>query len=118
MAGQGLLQSVRVIESSMLGPAELGSLLADLGADVIKVEPPQGDYGRQMTWPIVKASDGNGENSLLSLHVSTPEDAGYLRVTKRQEGRRTRTWLSQTPRGREALARHRDVLNRMATAPG
>ena len=70
MAGQKLLQSVRVIESSMLGPAELGSLLADLGADVIKVEPPQGDYGRQMTWPIVKASDGNGENSLLSLHVN------------------------------------------------
>ena len=70
MAGQGLLQSVRVIESSMLGPAELGSLLADLGADVIKVEPPQGDYGRQMTWPIVKAGDGNGENSLLSLHVN------------------------------------------------
>jgi len=70
MAGQKLLESVRVIESSMLGPAELGSLLADLGADVIKVEPPQGDYGRQMTWPIVKASDGNGENSLLSLHVN------------------------------------------------
>jgi len=57
-------------------------------------------------------------DSLLSLHVSTPEDAGYLRVTKRQEGRRTRTWLSLTPRGREALARHLDVLNRMATAPG
>ncbi len=38
--------------------------LADLGADVIKVEPPQGDYGRQMTWPIV-----NGV-SLLFLHIS------------------------------------------------
>src|SRR5882672_1773387 len=70
MVGQGLLQSVRVIESSMLGPAELGSLLADLGADVIKVEPPQGDYGRQMTWPIIKASTGDGDNSLLSLHVN------------------------------------------------
>ena len=82
MAGQGLLQSVRVIESSMLGPAELGSLLADLGADVIKVEPPQGDYGRQMTWPIVKASDGNGENSLLSLHVNRGKKSIALDLRK------------------------------------
>ena len=63
------LHGVRVIESSMLGPAELGGLLADLGADVIKVEPLEGDYGRQMTWPIIKSSTG-GENSLLSLHVN------------------------------------------------
>ena len=54
----------------MLGPAELGGLLADLGADVIKVEPPQGDYGREMTWPIVKSSTGPGGNSLLSLHIN------------------------------------------------
>jgi crotonobetainyl-CoA:carnitine CoA-transferase CaiB-like acyl-CoA transferase len=54
----------------MLGPAELGGLLADLGADVIKVEPLSGDYGRQMTWPIIKSSTGEGENSLLSLHIN------------------------------------------------
>jgi crotonobetainyl-CoA:carnitine CoA-transferase CaiB-like acyl-CoA transferase len=64
------LAGVRIIESSMLGPAELGGLLADLGADVIKVEPPQGDYGRQMTWPIVRSSTGEGESSLLSLHIN------------------------------------------------
>jgi crotonobetainyl-CoA:carnitine CoA-transferase CaiB-like acyl-CoA transferase len=54
----------------MLGPAEMGGLLADLGADVVKVEPPQGDYGRQMTWPIVRSQSGESENSLLSLHVN------------------------------------------------
>jgi crotonobetainyl-CoA:carnitine CoA-transferase CaiB-like acyl-CoA transferase len=54
---------VRVIESSLLGPGELTSFLADLGADVIKVEPPQGDYVREMTWPIVE-----GE-SLMHLHI-------------------------------------------------
>src|SRR4051795_4095874 len=70
MPGRPLLSGVRVVESSMLGPAEMGGLLADLGAEVIKVEPPQGDYGRQMTWPIVKASSGEGDNSLLSLHVN------------------------------------------------
>lgn len=65
-----LLAGVRVVESSMLGPAEMGGLLADLGADVIKVEPPGGDYGRKMTWPIVRSQDGTSESSLLSLHVN------------------------------------------------
>jgi crotonobetainyl-CoA:carnitine CoA-transferase CaiB-like acyl-CoA transferase len=59
----GPLTGVRIIESSLLGPGELTTFLSDLGADVIKVEPPQGDYIRQMTWPIVE-----GE-SLLHLHV-------------------------------------------------
>jgi crotonobetainyl-CoA:carnitine CoA-transferase CaiB-like acyl-CoA transferase len=69
MRGRGPLSGVRVIESSMLGPAEMGGLLAELGADVIKVEPPGGDYGRRMTWPIVRLA-GGGEASLLSLHIN------------------------------------------------
>jgi crotonobetainyl-CoA:carnitine CoA-transferase CaiB-like acyl-CoA transferase len=55
---------MRIVEVSMLGPGALTTHLADLGADVIKVEPPQGDYGRRMTWPIVEGV------SLLFLHVS------------------------------------------------
>ncbi len=35
-----------------------------MGADVIKIEPPQGDYVRQMTWPIVEGV------SLMHLHIS------------------------------------------------
>lgn len=34
--------------------APITTALADLGAEVIKVEPPQGDYVREMTWPIVE----------------------------------------------------------------
>ena len=58
-----LLSGVRVLESSLLGPGQVATFLADLGADVIKIEPPQGDYIRQMTWPIVEGT------SLLHLHT-------------------------------------------------
>ena len=70
MVSGGPLSGLRVVESSLLGPAEMGGLLADLGADVIKVEPPGGDYGRRMTWPIVRSQDRQTETSLLSLHVN------------------------------------------------
>jgi len=62
--GKGLLSGVRIIEVSMLGPAAITTALADLGADVVKVEPPQGDYVRRMTWPIVEGV------SLMHLHVN------------------------------------------------
>ena len=58
------LAGVRVVESSMLGPAAITTHLADLGAEVIKVESPSGDYVRQMTWPIVEGV------SLMHLHVN------------------------------------------------
>jgi crotonobetainyl-CoA:carnitine CoA-transferase CaiB-like acyl-CoA transferase len=58
------LEGVRIIECSMLGPAAITTTLADLGADVIKVEPPAGDYVREMTWPIVEGV------SLMHLHVN------------------------------------------------
>ncbi|HZC09854.1 MAG TPA: CoA transferase, partial [Mycobacterium sp.] len=58
------LAGLRVVEVSMLGPAAITSALVDLGADVIKVEPPAGDYVRQMTWPIVQGV------SLMHLHVN------------------------------------------------
>lgn len=58
------LAGVRIIEASMLGPAAITTNLAELGADVIKIEAPGGDYGRQMTWPIVEGT------SLLFLHCN------------------------------------------------
>ena len=58
------LAGVRIIESSMLGPGAITTHLADLGAEIIKVESPQGDYIREMTWPIVEGV------SLMHLHIS------------------------------------------------
>src|SRR3546814_5594764 len=58
------LASVRIVECSMLGPGALTTTLADLGADVIKVEPPSGDYLRETTWPIVEGT------SLMHLHIN------------------------------------------------
>jgi crotonobetainyl-CoA:carnitine CoA-transferase CaiB-like acyl-CoA transferase len=58
------LAGLRVVECSMLGPAAITSALVDLGAEVVKVEPPAGDYIRGMTWPIVEGV------SLMHLHVN------------------------------------------------
>ncbi len=63
MGGNDLLNGLKVVENSLLGPGLVGTFLSDLGAEVIKVESPSGDYIRQMTWPIVEG------NSLLHLHT-------------------------------------------------
>ena len=42
----GMLQGIRVLEVTEPLGALVGRFLADLGADVIKIEPPQGDVGR------------------------------------------------------------------------
>ncbi len=58
------LASLRVIESSVLAPAAITTAFADLGAEVIKVESPAGDYIREMTWPIIEGV------SLIHYHIN------------------------------------------------
>src|SRR5258706_301237 len=70
------LAGLRVIESALLGPGLITTHLADLGAHVIKVESPEGDYIREMTWPIV-----NGV-SLLHLHVHRGKQSITLDLRK------------------------------------
>jgi len=89
----GLLSGVRVIESSLLGPAAITTHLVDLGAEVIKVEPPQGDYVRRMTWPIVEGV------SLMHLHIN--------------RGKRSVTLDLRTPEAVDVyldLVRHADAV--------
>lgn len=73
------LAGIRIIESSLLGPAAITTHLADLGADVIKVESPAGDYVREMTWPIIEGT------SLLHLHVNRGKKSLVLDL-KQPEG--------------------------------
>ncbi len=75
---EGPLSGVRVIEASMLGPAAIGTQLADLGAEIIKIEPPAGDYIRDMTWPIIEGI------SLMHYHVNRGKKS--LSLDLRTEG--------------------------------
>jgi crotonobetainyl-CoA:carnitine CoA-transferase CaiB-like acyl-CoA transferase len=72
----GLLRGVRIIESALLGPGAVGMQLADLGAEVIKVENPGGDYVRKMAFPIV---DGI---SLLHWHLNRGKKSIVLDLRK------------------------------------
>ncbi len=82
------LAGLRVIESSLLGPAAITTPFADLGAEVIKVESPAGDYVRDMTWPIIEGVSllhyhvNRGKKS-LTLDLKTPEGVGiYLDLVR------------------------------------
>ena len=60
-------------------------------------------------------TDGN-----LSRHVQVLEEAGLVEVAKTFEGKRPRTWLSATRRGRQALAAEvaalREIVERVESA--
>src|SRR5919197_1093854 len=73
------LAGVRIIESSLLGPGAVGMHLADLGAEVIKVENPGGDYVRKMAFPIIEGI------SLLHWHLNRGKKSVVLDL-KTKEG--------------------------------
>ncbi|MEO6019133.1 MAG: transcriptional regulator [Knoellia sp.] len=53
-------------------------------------------------------------DSVLSKAVSTLATAGYVKVRKGYVGKRPRTWLSLTGRGRTAYAKHLTALREIA----
>lgn len=82
----------------MLAGPWAGQVLADLGADVIKVESPDGDDTRRWGPPFIKNGDGS-------------EDAAYFHATNR--GKRSVTLDFSTPQGADAvraLAKDADVI--------
>src|SRR5690348_16435866 len=76
-----LLQGIRILEvgAIVLGPYA-GQILADFGADVIKVEPLQGDFARE-SHPRSEHVDG-------ALVVNNNRNKRALAIDlKREEGR-------------------------------
>ena len=93
------LAGLRVLElARILAGPWIGQTLADLGADVVKVEAPEGDDTRRWGPPFVRRGDGSME-------------AAYFHSCNR--GKRSVVADFRTPEGQElvrALARRSDVL--------
>ncbi len=82
MSGYDFLNGVRVLEVAALGPSSLGGYLADMGAEVVKVEDAGGDGVRYAGNPAMGSP--NGESLLhlrwnrgkRSIGVNLKSDAG------------------------------------------
>ena len=78
------LAGLRVLDFSILGPGATAHHFAELGADVIKIEVPGGDYVRVMTWPIVEGISllhwhiARGKKS-IELDLKTPEGVAIFK---------------------------------------
>src|SRR3989304_1130980 len=95
---EGALEGIRVVElGQMVSAPYCAKLFADYGADVIKVEPPEGDIARR--WGPFPADDPHPEKSGLFFFLNTNKRGVTLDMS--------------TLRGRELfveLLRHADVL--------
>lgn len=85
MSGYDLLNGIRVIEVAALGPSSLGGYLADMGADVVKVEDAAGDGVRYAGNPAMGSPAGE---SLLHLRWNRGKRSIQLDL-KADEGRAT-----------------------------
>ena len=83
MTTASLLHGTRVIDLSQYIPGPYASLmLADLGADVVKVEPPVGDpmrqYGANGAEVSPLYSTMNGGKRVVHLDLKTQKDHGAI----------------------------------------
>jgi crotonobetainyl-CoA:carnitine CoA-transferase CaiB-like acyl-CoA transferase len=84
------LEGLKVIElARILAGPWIGQTLSDLGADVIKIESPEGDFTRNWGPPFVKRADGSRG------------DAAYFHSANR--GKKSVVVDFQTDEGREAI---------------
>jgi benzylsuccinate CoA-transferase BbsE subunit len=73
------LAGLRVLEVSDAKAAYCGKLLADLGADVIKIEPPGGDPGRADPGSFFLYANTNKRSVILDLETRAGRD-GFRRL--------------------------------------
>src|SRR6185312_3177916 len=79
------LEGLRVVEFTDEAGSYCGRLLADLGADVIKVEPPGG--GRQRHSPPYYAATGEGVDSSLAFWIQNTSKQSVVLDLDAQAGR-------------------------------
>jgi DNA-binding MarR family transcriptional regulator len=77
-----------------------------LGILTITAEAKRAEFGYLRG--VLDLTPGN-----LSRHLSVLEQAGLIEVEKGYEGRRPRTWVAITRKGRAALAAEMEALNRL-----
>src|SRR3954467_752618 len=71
------LDGVRVVDFSMFVPGPFSTaILADLGADVIKVEPPRGDPGRSYV-PVQFETENRNKRSVV-VNLKDPQAADIV----------------------------------------
>lgn len=83
----GPLEGIRVTDlSHVLAAPYCTMILADLGAEVIKVEPPIGDDSRQFG-PFIKETDGNGKQSGYFISINRNKKSICINL-KTKEGKK------------------------------
>src|SRR5260370_8889076 len=89
-AGDGLLSGTRILDFSVWRPGPYATqLLAEIGADVIKVEPPGGDPMR--TFPELFASLSANKRSVV-LDLKSADGRARALDLAREAGARIEGW--------------------------
>src|SRR5205823_8613000 len=83
----GALEGVRVLDVAAPLGAFVSRLLGDLGADVIKIEPPDGDPGRHLA-PFL--TTGQERLSLPFVHANVNKRSVVLDLERREDQERFR----------------------------
>ena len=114
----GMLHGLRVLEVTEPLGALVGRFLADLGADVIKIEPPQGDAGRR-SMPFL--GEGAERLSLNFVRANVNKRSVVLDLGQRRDQERFRQLAGGadvviSTEGTDAWAARGIDLNGLATA--
>src|SRR5260221_1602100 len=60
------LRGIRVLDFSLLLPGPFATLaFTDLGADVVKIEPPEGDFARRILFAIFRMANRNKRSMVV-----------------------------------------------------
>ena len=89
----GALEGIRVLDVAEPLGAFVSRILGDLGADVIKIEPPGGDPGRHLS-PFLTL--GQERLSLPFVHANVNKRSVILDLEQRQDQERFRTLVAQS----------------------